>query len=185
MISKDTFLQAHQILTHTIEELHTVLGDFPAVQLQVGSQLGRIQSRLAFLAGHSSTKTATSSFGPLRQYMGQALPENKEISPDQLTTQPDEKELFIRKVDQLYQQIDTLSPESLLDNYNHPEDHIILRGVAKRAGVETYEDDQITVSFIEKIATAKKNKSAATNIDQRIEKELKEQKERSKKKTEQ
>jgi hypothetical protein len=59
-----------------------------------------------------------------------------------------------------------LLPKGLLNDYTIPEDQLVIRGVAKRAGVQGYEDAKISISFIEKIQKAIKKK-AADEVEQK------------------
>ena len=65
-----------------------------------------------------------------------------------------EKKAFLFSVDKLYSELPGLNPHSIIQSYTMPEHQLIIRGVAKKAGVEDFDKKEITVAFLEEIILA-------------------------------
>jgi hypothetical protein len=129
----------------------------------VVASLDRILNRLFFLAGITHSKT----FEPLPPIV---LGESEKVIDHKPT--PDERQLYLNKVKALSDQITTLHPDGILNDYTLPEDVLVIRGVAKRAGIENYEDAELTVEFIEAIQEAIKANEADDALQAKIDAQL-------------
>lgn len=103
-----------------------------------------------------------------------------EVTKNDLTPEITEQRVFANKVAKLYKAIDTLDPTSLIADHTAPNEQLVIRGVAKKAGLEDYESADITEEFIDKISAAIKEKAATEKSEQAIEKKLSQQKKDSK-----
>lgn len=140
--------------------------------LGFNADIDRIVNRLAFLSGHEVQSATTEEFPPVTNFMGEEIKVVKDLKPEDLQPGQEERQQFVNKVEKLYAEFDTLHPEAILNNYTLEEDKLIIRGVAKRAGIEDYEDRAINLSFIEEIAKAIKDKAAGNEQQERIDEEL-------------
>lgn len=145
-----------------------LLEDHPSLLLTVTSQLDLLINRLGHLSGIAIVHTKAEEFKPVTNFMGEDITRPREVTSEDLSALPEDVAILVAKVDRLYAEFDTIAPEGILNAYTIPEEQLVLRGVAKRAGVEDYEDAEINVYFIEKIAKAIKQKVADELEAQRI-----------------
>src|SRR5699024_7014201 len=66
----------------------------------------------------------------------------------------------------------TLSPEGILNDYTLPEDQLVIRGVAKKAGIANYEDIELNIPSLEAIAQAIRENEKGEAQEKKIEQEL-------------
>jgi hypothetical protein len=123
--------------------------------LELNSLFQRLISRLVFMGGILEPDTAEkrTKLQPMTTFMGRPLKQDKVVSAD-LDPKESEKQIFLAKVEKLYHQISFIQPSIILNSYTIPEDVLVLRGVAKRSGVEGYESKGLTTEFIEEIQRA-------------------------------
>lgn len=166
--------QAATILIEAKQQVNATLEDSQhgMVLIGVNSGLDSLINRLAFLSGSQLQAVVTQDFPPVTEFMGEELVLRKQIAKEDLTPEEEEKENFITKVDTLYNQFDTISPEGILNSYTIPEDILVVRGVAKRAGVDGYSDRELTLRFIEDINKAIKQKALDEAEERSINKKL-------------
>ena len=93
-------------------------------------------------------------FKPITDFMGEKIKTGAEIKKADLNPKEAEKQAFRFSVDKLYKELPTLNPHSVLQSYTLPEHILIIRGVAKKAGVVDFEKREMTVQFIEDIILA-------------------------------
>lgn len=127
--------------------------------LNINSLFQQLISRLVFMGGILEPETAEkkTKLQPMTSFMGRPLKQDKTAAVD-LDPKESEKQQYLAKVEKLYNQIGFIQPSIILNSYTIPEDVLVLRGVAKRAGVEGYESKELTVAFIEEIQFAIENK---------------------------
>lgn len=144
----------------------------------------RMLTRLKFMGGTLEPKsveepTGPDPFPPITNFMGEDIrrPENK-IAAD-LNPAAAEKQLYLDKVQNLYSKLPTMNPESILKSYVIPEDILVLRGVAKRAGVANYETAELNTEFIGAIVKGIAKKAATKSMQQKIDEDAQKQKEKA------
>ena len=169
-------------LKQTQTKINQLLSDplFVHRRLEINKYFKLIETQLKFMGAVVEPTTKTSAngkdshtaFKPITNFMGEKIEIAKPINPADLQPTNPEKEKFIEKVNKLYTQFTTLAPEGILNGYTIPEDVLVLRGVAKRAGVENFEERPLTSQFIEDIALAIGIKAEEEVTQKKIEKEL-------------
>ena len=164
-IALDILDEAKQDIAGVLENDHSVL-------LIVESGLTRLINRLSAMIGKSAHIGAIVEHPPITDFMGEKIEYAKQIDVAVLTPLEADKQHFRQRVNELYDQFDSISPEGLVQNATIPEEQIFIRGVAKKAGVEGYEDREITVEFIEEIAAAIKQQAADAAQQAAIDKQL-------------
>lgn len=126
--------------------------------LELNSLFERLKSRLVFMGGvlEPDKKEVDSKpqFPPMTNIMGEEIKAEPKITLEDLNPDDHRKKIFLEKVLQLYKQITEVPPQSILNSYTLPEDVLVLRGVAKRAGVEGFAERELNVAFIEDIILA-------------------------------
>ncbi|WPV66296.1 hypothetical protein [Chitinophaga sp. LS1] len=152
----------------------TLLKDHPSVLLFVCSGLLKIRNRLAGMTGGSVNSDVVPEHQPITNFMGEEVTYGKKIEQADLTADEADMQAFRDRVSQLYVQFDTISPEGLVHSATIPEEQLIIRGVAKLAGVDDYEDREIDEDFIEDIAIAIMQKKADAAQQAAIDKQLEE-----------
>lgn len=136
--------------------------------LEINSLFERLKSRLVFMGGvlepEKPQNDTKSQFPPITNFMGEEIKSEPKITQEDLNPDEHRKKIFLEKVSQLYKQITEIPPQSILNSYTLPEDVLVLRGVAKRAGVEGFGERPLNVAFIEDIILAieMKNEEAGT-----------------------
>jgi hypothetical protein len=130
--------------------------EFVHVLLEVNQLFRRLEMRFEFMGGVVQAETATKGkkFPPITNFMGEKIEVAQKITSAELNPKQAELEKLREKVQKLYGQIRDLQPPQVLHAYSLPEDQVIIRGVAKTAGVEGYNDREINAAFIEDIQMA-------------------------------
>lgn len=161
-------------LTEVKDHLHEILTEpeHSSILLYAKGALGAMINRFHFLAGTTPTASTTEQFPPVTNFMGEELTLPKPIKPENLSPDELERDLFVDKVNRLYATIQTIPVDGVLNSYTLPEDQLVIRGVAKRAGLEGYEDREINPAFISDICDAIKAKDARSVQETQIEAEL-------------
>lgn len=180
--TKNSLIQCISILTGARDEIKILLVDSEHSHLSIGilASLEREISRLEFIGGVQPSTTTKQEFPPITNFLGEDINYPKPLTEDDLSPSELERSNFLTKVNNLYEQIDTLAPDGILNTYTIPEDILVLRGVAKKAGVEGYEEAEINVPFIESIVKAKAAKGQADLENKKIDEELAKQEELTK-----
>lgn len=173
------------ILQTAQKEINDKLQDplFVHRRLEINKHFKLIETQLKYMGAviepsfktSANGKTERTAFKPITNFMGEKIEIAKPVKVADLKPSDPEKEKYIEKVNKLYAQFTTLAPEGILNGYTIPEDILVLRGVAKRAGVENYEDAPLNLKFIEDIALAIEIKADEEKEQKNIDKELKKQ----------
>jgi hypothetical protein len=142
--------------------------------LEINTHFKRIESRLLFMGGSFEPSTnGKKDNEPIKRFMGKELPKDVALTKEMLSPKDADKKAFIAKVDKLYEQIGRFTPQEIITNYRLPEDILVIRGVAKRAGVVDYESADLTISFIENIIDAIEINNEETEKQQSIDQQTK------------
>lgn len=158
-----------------LKEYKAIADNTAALEGRVTSDLNRLLLDLHHLAGtvpNIKTQSIADQFPPITKFMGEEITLPKKIKVEDLTPGEAERAIYVDKVTTLYSQIETMSPEGVLNSYTIPEDVLVLRGVAKKAGVEGYDEKPLNIPFIEEIVKGIQDKRNAdaeqTKIDQQL-----------------
>jgi hypothetical protein len=165
-----------EMLAYAKDYAEEYLEGNPSVLLMVASTLTQLINKLNFMTGRQTVSTPHVEHPPITEFMGEKITYANKINKADLTPAEADRSRFIEKVESLYAQFDSITPQGLLNSFTLPEDQLVIRGVAKRAGVEGYEDRGIDEDFIEDIAIAIKVKAAddaqQAEIDRQLEQNL-------------
>jgi hypothetical protein len=150
---------------------------------RVNTTLDEMLNRLHFLAGTAPVIPANAEpmFKPLTEFMGEPINAPQPLKKEDLNPSDAERLIYVDKVKRLYEEIDTLATDAILNSYTIPEDVMVLRGVARLASknssrpVEDYEDRPIDEAFVEDILKAKAARIADAKEQAAIDRKLKEQ----------
>jgi hypothetical protein len=157
-MSKETLNQASMILQAARDEVLHILGDqeHGMTVISIRSKMDQLINNLNFLSGTTATTpiNAVDQFKPVTSFMGEPIETPKLIEPEQLTPQASERNLFLERVIELETQFPNMPNDKILDKYSIPEYQNVLRGVAKRAGLENYKGGIIDNQFIDDIRAA-------------------------------
>lgn len=148
--------QAADILVKAKEDVQAALAgtENAFVLLATESQLNKAINRLQHLAGYDFNPTASEDFPPVTNFMGEEIVRQPMITEEDLSPEDADKAIYLEKVETLYGRINSMTPEQVLHNYTLPEDELVVRGVAKMAGVEDFETKEMDFEFIEDIQAA-------------------------------
>jgi hypothetical protein len=153
-------LLALEILRKAKTEINDLFNDPQHNQslLEINANLKKVETRLeymsAVLAPAQKGTTSKKPFPPLKSFMGQKLTANQPLKTEDLTPSESRKKAFLAKAHKLYDEIGNYPPASILTNYRIKEDIILIRWVAKQAGVKDFETRELTTDFIEEIQMA-------------------------------
>lgn len=166
-------------VTNAQQEIHLVLNELRKAKINVlevltptnnsllrihaENALDNLINRFAFVAGDSSSvgNTSGQKFPPVTNFMGENIEISKPITRADLTSKEVEKNKILDKMSELQKVIYDLENKQVLENYSLKEDKIVLRGLAKRAGVEDYAKAEINEAFIQEIKVGLLVKEAA------------------------
>ncbi len=161
------------LLISTRDQAKTILNhpDNQIILAGVQSSFNKLLNKVNFLAGIThSAHLSNEQFEPIVIGDNLASP----LQPAMATAEAD-RDAYVSRVKALHAQFETLSPQGLLNDYRSNDDLLVLRGVAKLAGVEDYEDAEITEEFIETIQAAIKAKAAEEARQHEIDAQLEEE----------
>lgn len=173
------------LLTKTQQDINSLLKgvDMGANLLSINAKFSEIKARLEFMgavAEPESVKQNTDEmFPPITNFMGEKILLTKTSSAD-LNPGKNEKDVFLKKVEKLYDTLPAYSSEQLLKSYVTASDLLILRGVAKKAGVPDYKESPLTIQFIEKIKAAVAEQKGEQQLQQQVDENSKSEQQRHK-----
>jgi hypothetical protein len=169
--------QAIDIIKEARAEINKLLSE-PETRhnlLEINSHFTRIESRLSFMGGILEPEKKNGSknrFPPMTSFMGTKLDTVKPLKNDDLTPSEERRKKFIDRVNKLWNEIGNLNPENILTSYRIEDDIMVLRGVAKRAGINDYETRDLVKDFVVEIQEAvekkKKENAKQKDIDQKV-----------------
>lgn len=149
------FKQALEVLEDAKSQVKEILtGDeASSILLRITAGLNTGITALSHASGSANTAFATSTeTKPITKFMGKAIErKDSNVSQEQLSIDEQEKQIFIDKVNNLYERISGLDSVEVLKIHTIPEDVLALRGVAKKAGVADFESAELDVKFIDTI----------------------------------
>ena len=141
------------MLTETRDKLLDLLKDNDVLKIRVKSQLELLINQFNFITGHRSAEAPRTIFPEQTEFMGAPLNTPEQVKAEDLTPKELERKMFAEKVDRLEAAIKagTLSNEAIIEANPNPSDKLVIRGVAKRAGLENYRDGEVNLQFLEDI----------------------------------
>ena len=148
-------------------------GGHGMLAINVNSSLGKVVNRLNFITGTNVQGEKAPKFRPVTNFMGEDITLPTAVKEEDLTPDQAERKSFLDKVNSLYKQFTTVAPEGILKDYTLPEAVLVVRGVAKRAGVEDYADRPMNMAFMKDIAEGIESKEAEEAKQREIDEELK------------
>lgn len=162
-MSKENLKQASQVLQEVKKYVLELLADesHGLTVITIRSSLEKLINQLNFLSGDQqiTPQNASDLFPPITHFMGEPIEMPKRLQAKELTPESSEKQKFLDRVVELEKQFPNMSNEKLLDKYSVPEYQNVLRGVAKRAGLDHYKEAAIDNQFIDDIRNAMKDQA--------------------------
>jgi hypothetical protein len=145
------FQQAAEIIQQAKDDvLLTLQGhEHEGIIITVTSALTRLINQLNFLSGANPVTHAAMEFPPITNFFGDEIVRPATITKEDITPTLTEKEIFLNKVAALQSTIRERQPETLITDFSN--EPLVLRKVAKNAGLQDYEDGIINIDFIERI----------------------------------
>lgn len=126
--------------------------------LEINSLFQRLETKFRFMGAvtepEQNGKSKDEMFPPITNFMGVPIEISKKITRADLDPKEADKQKFRGDVKKLYDEIRDMQPDQVLNAYAMPEHKLVIRGVAKIAGVEDYESKEINIPFIEEIQMA-------------------------------
>lgn len=164
-----------QIITKAKQEVNKLLTGTEHTNnlLEINSHFQRLEAKMRFMGAVTEPelngKSKEEMFPPITNFMGKKIEVSKRVDRTQLKPKEDEKNKFRQDVQKLYDTIIDMEPSQVLNAHKLPEHIMIVRGVAKIAGVEDFDTKEMNVPFIEEIQLAVEMKGeqevAQTKID--------------------
>lgn len=148
--------------------------DSANVSLSIVSKLDKAIHQLEFLTGSGvSAAGDPEAFPPVTNFMGEDIVVKE---PVEVVVDPTEEErrIFLGKVDNIINSLlsETLTPGQVVVNSPLPEDELVIRGAAKRAGQEDFDTAEISTAFVDRIKAALLDQEAETARQDDIEQHL-------------
>lgn len=143
--------------------------DYRANLLELNSLFQRLIARLVFMGGieNPNEPQKPRSLQPMTRFMGRDVKQDKTANAD-LDPTEHAKQQYLQKVNKLYESIQFTQPSIILNAYTMIDDVMVLRGVAKKAGVQGYESKDLDQAFIEEIQFAIAAKIEETQLQKNI-----------------
>ena len=178
MADKINFTMSHQIqdslqkIKQAQVEVNKNLSetDYRGNLLEINSLFQRLIARLVFMGAVENPEAPAkdTKLKPMTRFMGRDVKQDKTSAAD-LDPTEHLKQQYLQKVNKLYESIQFTAPSIILNSYTMTDDIMVLRGVAKKAGVEGYESKDLNQDFIEEIqfaiAAKKEEAQLQKNID--------------------
>jgi len=126
--------------------------DYRGNLLEINSLFQRLIARLVFMGAieNPDDKPQDRKLQPMTRFMGRDVKQDKTSAAD-LDPNEHMKQQYLQKVNKLYESIQFTAPSIILNAYTMTDDVMVLRGVAKKAGVEGFESKELNQDFIEEI----------------------------------
>lgn len=142
----EVLAQAKEVITEILEGTQ-----HGATSALIGHSLDQLVNRVHFLGGSAPVTTATTEFPPITEFMGEPITRSVPITEQALTPGQLERQIYTDKVEALYDVIESMFPDKILNSYTIPEDVLVLRGVAKKADVKDFATAPLNIPFVEAI----------------------------------
>lgn len=144
--------QAASIISDAREALKSLLEtEHNILFVGMNARLTQMQNQLAFASGSDLVSAAPAKFEPVTDFMGEKIERAKKIEASDLSPKEMEKKLLQDKINSLQKELPNLTNEQILESYMN--DQIVIRGIAKRAGLDNYRDSEINSTFLDEIRT--------------------------------
>lgn len=157
--------QVNKLLTGTEHSLNI---------LEINRHFKSLETKLQYMGAVTEPelngKKSDEQFPPMKSFMGKTISRSKRVTKDDLVPDTDERKIIKEKVQTLYDTIRDLTPDQVFKNYPLKQDQVIIRGVAKWAGVEDYDTREINSEFIEDIQLNIEEKAEQETTQQKIDK---------------
>jgi hypothetical protein len=157
------YVLAAEVLEDAMDEIKALLSDPNSQLIYVGihAALQKQANRLHFLGG-STPKHGISDqeYKPITEFMGEKIEHRKEVNFEDLEPGEADRLQYVEKVNSLYAELPTLSLRGVLHSMTITDDILVLRGVAKKAGMQDFEDAVITEEYLEKVVKAINERNA-------------------------
>lgn len=147
-----------EILSKAKDDILPQLQGVTKITIETG--LTRMINQLSFMAGQSIISKVNTNFEPVTNFMGTKVNVTPVVTPEILTPTEDEKKKFVGKVLDLERELPLLTNEQVRERYSGPGDDKIVRGVAKRAGMEDFRDAIINDEYLDDVRDALKEKNS-------------------------
>lgn len=163
--AQQAFTEALSVLTAARAEIIEILaedGSTATISLKTG--LDRMVNQLNFLTGNKlQTQVIKEEFKPVTDFMGSPIVRKLPVDEANLSPKELERQQFIQKVNDLEASIDDRENKDILDSFSSAEDQLVIRGVAKRAGLDDYKTAEINADYLDMIREGlEENADAAT-----------------------
>lgn len=152
--------ESFDVLTTAKEKINAILKVDPnsvMTLLAINTLFERIEARLR-LFGSVADPVAEQAKGnplqPMKTFMGKIITRTKPLDRSLTTPKQEHVARIANLVDQLEVGILKLNPHSILKAYTSPDSLLVLRGLAKRAGMADFKERAIDVKFIADIKNA-------------------------------
>jgi len=170
--------QAHDLLVDTRATLDVLLQSQDMTRIMVKTKMDQMVNNLAFILGKQQAPNVAPRqvLTKLTEFMGEKLERPKRVTVEELTPDQLKAKIFAEKVDKLTGQFEAMENEQIIDAYK--ADPVVIRGVAKRAGLEKYnavDVPKITADFLNEIRTALSAQRDFNQNKLKIEKDLENQ----------
>lgn len=153
--------QAIDLLLKTKDGVKSILSD-PIDQnhaLRIDSDLQKIINTLSLTTGHGGFVTEKASTpGPATTFMGEKLEKQTVTPPEAIKPTPDQVNQLKDQIEVAFKSFPDTDSEQILSTV----DEVVIRGVAKKAGVKGISKDnpkEITVVFIDEVKETIKKSS--------------------------
>lgn len=156
-IMKSARAQVLALLTH--EQLATI-------RLAVDNKMAAPVQYLNGLMGiYSDNTEPIPTFEPLTHMMGHKIELRQPIMQSQLRPDATEKEIFLGKRNELYARFTEMTDDQINEFERTPQGGLLIRSVAKLAGLLDYREVALTIPYYDKIKEAiVSNKAAAEAV---------------------
>jgi len=157
---KEAVEQASALLQATAKGLASILEheELQSIKRRIISQLYKANHTLCGAAGIftpnanlQEVNDIIKTFQPLESVGGEPLARIMPVNAAALDIQQEERETFIEKRDDLYDRFLTLGSNQIFALMKEPAGVLLIRSVAKRAGLADYRDRTIDTEFIDDV----------------------------------
>ena len=133
-------------------EVNKILSDtdYRGNLLEINSLFQRLIARHVFMGAieNPDDKPKDRKLQPMTRFMGRDVKQDKTTAAD-LDPNEHMKQQYLQKVNKLYESIQFTAPSIILNAYTMTDDVMVLRGVAKKAGVDPAELEPVV--FVHKV----------------------------------
>lgn len=158
MTQQEKFAAAADAISSCRDEVKVLIEGEGHASITVNTGLTVLVDRMNFLAGRKqgigNVAHASTQLQPITEFMGDDIKKAPAVRQEELSPEEERRQQFLAKVEKTEETLKDRDNKDILESLVTDEDKLVIRAVAKRAGVEDYKDAEINDDFLDFVRKA-------------------------------